>query len=49
MHGRSFGRPERARAIVRREGEGLRAEPYDADVCSGERSQPFPELDAAKR
>ena len=53
MHGRSFGKPERARAIIRREraaeGERLRAETYDADVCSGERTEPFPELDAAKR
>jgi hypothetical protein len=51
MHGRSFGKAERARAIVRRErtaqGEQLRAEAYDADVCAGERTEPFPELDGA--
>ena len=49
MHGRSFGKPERARALVRLEravdGERLRAESYDADVCSGERTEAFTELD----
>jgi hypothetical protein len=49
MHGRTFGKPERARAIVRLDGDRLRAEAYDADVCSGERSAPFPELDGARR
>jgi hypothetical protein len=52
MHGRSLGRPERARAIVRAEraadGERLRAEAYDAEVCAGERTRPFAELDAAR-
>ena len=46
MHGRSFGKPERPRAIVRVEGGGaLRAAEYDSDVCAGHRSEPFPEFE----
>ena len=51
MHGRSFGKPERPRAIVRVEGKGgsqgeLRVSEYDSDVCAGHRSEPFPEFEA---
>jgi hypothetical protein len=46
MHGRSFGKPERPRAIVRMEGGALHASEYDSDVCGGHRSELFPEFDA---
>jgi hypothetical protein len=46
MHGRSFGKPERPRAIVRMQGGTLTADAYDSDVCGGHRSELFPEFDA---
>lgn len=46
MHGRSFGKPERPRAIVRSDGATLQASEYDSDVCGGHRSEPFPEFEA---
>lgn len=49
MHGRTFGKPERPKAIVRQEagpgGISFAASAYDEDICSGHRSEPFPELD----
>lgn len=45
MLGRTFGRAERRRALLRDEGGALRVERYDADVCAGHRTEPFTELD----
>lgn len=53
MHGRSLFKPERPRALVRLERRGtesvLTAAAYDADICAGHRTEPFPELNAAGR
>ena len=45
MLGRSFGRAERPRAVIRDEGGTLRALD-EAEVCEGHRTEPFPELDS---
>ena len=48
MSGRSFGKDERPRAIVRMKADGkLESSDYDSDVCSGHRTEPFPELETA--
>lgn len=49
MYGRNFGRAERARAIVRMAGGRLSAESYDTETCAGQRTEPFPELEAGRR
>ena len=45
MSGRTFGRPERPKVVLRYEADRLSVIDDD-EVCSGHRSQPFPELEA---
>ena len=45
MSGRSFGKPERPKAVMRYAADRLEVIDDD-EVCTGHRSQPFPELDA---
>lgn len=45
MTGRSFGKAERPKAVIRDEGGTLRALDED-EVCEGHRTEPFPELDS---
>ena len=45
MSGRTFGKPERPKAVLRYAADRLEAIDDD-EVCTGHRSQPFPELDA---
>ncbi|MDP4025804.1 hypothetical protein Q8W71_24545 [Methylobacterium sp. NEAU 140] len=45
MKGRSFGKPERPKAVLRYEGDRLSAIDDD-EVCTGHRSRPFPELES---
>jgi hypothetical protein len=51
MHGRTFGKPERPKALVRQdtrpEGTVFSASAYDDDICSGHKREDFPELDEA--
>ena len=46
MKGRTFGKAERPKAVMRLEADRLSVIDDD-EVCTGHRSQPFPELDAA--
>lgn len=45
MSGRTFGKPERPKAVMRYAADRLDVID-DEEVCTGHRSQPFPELDA---
>ena len=45
MSGRTFGKPERPKVVLQEAGDRLTVLDDD-EVCSGHRSQPFPELDA---
>jgi hypothetical protein len=45
MRGRTFGKPERPKAVMRYAADRLDVIDDD-EVCTGHRSQPFPELDA---
>ena len=45
MTGRTFGKAERPKAVMRLDADRL-AVIEDDEVCTGHRSQPFPELDA---
>lgn len=45
MKGRTFGGPERPKVAIRDEG-GRLSILHDDEVCTGQRSRPFPELDA---
>ncbi|MDP4002859.1 hypothetical protein [Methylobacterium sp. NEAU K] len=45
MSGRTFGKPERPKAVMRHQADRLEVID-DEEVCAGHRSQPFPELDA---
>jgi hypothetical protein len=47
MYGRTFGKPERPKIVVRDEGGALSVLRDEDDVCEGHRSEPFPELDTA--
>jgi hypothetical protein len=44
MSGRTFGKPERPKTVMRYEADRLTVIDDD-EVCTGHRSQPFPELD----
>lgn len=44
MKGRTFGKAERPKAVMRHEADRLSVIDDD-EVCTGHRSQPFPELD----
>lgn len=46
MLGRSFGKAERAKLVIRDEAGLLKVEDDD-DACQGQRTEPFPELEAA--
>ncbi len=45
MSGRTFGKPERPKAVMRYQADRLEVIDDD-EVCTGHRSQPFPDLDA---
>jgi hypothetical protein len=45
MYGRTFGKPERPKVALRYEADRLTVLDDD-EVCTGHRTQPFPELDA---
>ncbi|WP_342150888.1 hypothetical protein [Methylorubrum sp. SB2] len=47
MYGRTFGKPERPKIVVRDDGGALSVLRDEDDVCEGHRSEPFPELDTA--
>ena len=45
MSGRTFGKPERPKLVVREEAGALTVLRDEEEVCEGHRSEPFPELD----
>lgn len=45
MKGRSFGKPERPKAVMRDEGGVLTVVTDEEEVCTGHRTEAFPELD----
>ena len=45
MKGRTFGKPERPKLVVREAAGALTVLHDEEDVCEGHRSEPFPELD----
>ncbi|MGU3536882.1 hypothetical protein [Methylobacterium sp. A54F] len=47
MHGRTFGKPERPKIVIRAEPGRLSLIDDEAEVCEGHRTEPFPELEAA--
>jgi hypothetical protein len=47
MKGRSFGKGERPKAVIRDEGGVLKIVEDEAEVCEGHRTAPFPELDSS--
>ncbi|SFK49581.1 hypothetical protein [Methylorubrum salsuginis] len=47
MFGRTFGKPERPKIVVRDDNGALSVLRDEEDVCEGHRSEPFPELDTA--
>ena len=47
MKGRTLGKAERPKAVIRDEGGLLRTVADEEEVCEGHRSEPFPELDSA--
>ncbi|MBD8905768.1 hypothetical protein [Methylorubrum zatmanii] len=46
MKGRTFGKPERPKLVVRETAGALSILRDEEDVCEGHRSEPFPELDS---
>ena len=46
MMGRSFGKGERPKAVIRDEGGILKIVEDEVEVCEGHRTEPFPELDS---
>jgi len=46
MKGRTFGKPERPKLVVREEAGALTVLRDEEDVCEGHRSEPFLELDS---
>ncbi|MEH3118734.1 MAG: hypothetical protein PGN25_14370 [Methylorubrum populi] len=46
MKGRTFGKPERPKLVVREEAGALSVLHDEEDVCEGHRSEPFSELDS---
>ncbi|HEV2542014.1 MAG TPA: hypothetical protein VGU70_04525 [Methylobacterium sp.] len=46
MSGRTFGKPERPKLVVREEAGALTVLRDEEEVCEGHRSEPFPELDS---
>ncbi|GEP08494.1 hypothetical protein [Methylobacterium gnaphalii] len=48
MTGRSFGKGERPKAVIRDEGGVLTILRDENEVCEGHRTEPFTELDSAK-
>ncbi|MCE4224173.1 hypothetical protein HCU64_10455 [Methylobacterium sp. C25] len=48
MKGRSFGKGERPKAVIRDEGGVLKILSDEDEVCEGHRTEPFTELDSAK-
>ena len=46
MKGRTFGKAERPKAVIRDEGSALSIVEDDEEACSGHRAEPFPELEA---
>ncbi|MBB2962703.1 hypothetical protein [Methylobacterium sp. R2-1] len=46
MSGRTFGKPERPKLVVREEAAALTVLRDEEEVCEGHRSEPFPELDS---
>lgn len=47
MFGRTLGKPERPKIVVRDDNGALSVLRDEEDVCEGHRSEPFPELDTA--
>ncbi len=47
MYGRTLGKPERPKIVVRDDNGALSVLRDEDDVCEGQRSEPFPELDTA--
>jgi len=47
MYGRTLGKPERPKIVVRDDNGALSVLRDEDDVCEGHRSEPFPELDTA--
>ena len=47
MKGRTLGKPERPKVVIRDEGGALKVLRDDDEVCEGHRTEPFPELEAA--
>ncbi|WP_246733278.1 hypothetical protein [Methylobacterium sp. BTF04] len=45
MKGRTFGKGERAKVVIRDEGGVLKIVEDDEEVCTGHRTEPFPELE----
>ncbi|GJE55114.1 MULTISPECIES: hypothetical protein [Methylobacterium] len=46
MKGRTFGKAERPKAVIRHEGGVLKVLSDEAEVCEGHRTEPFTELDS---
>ncbi|MCG5248534.1 hypothetical protein [Methylorubrum extorquens] len=46
MSGRTFGKPERPRLVLREEGGALTVLRDEEETCEGHRSEPFAELDS---
>lgn len=47
MTGRTFGKAERPKAVIREQGGALSVVPDAEEVCEGHRTEPFPELETA--
>ena len=47
MLGRTFGKAERPKTVIRDEGGVLKVVPDAEEVCEGHRTEAFPELEAA--
>ncbi|GJE77353.1 hypothetical protein [Methylorubrum suomiense] len=47
MFGRTFGKPERPKLVLRDDNGALSVLRDEDEVCEGHRSEPFPELDTA--
>ncbi|KQO73013.1 hypothetical protein ASF22_01370 [Methylobacterium sp. Leaf87] len=45
MKGRTFGKGERAKAVIRDTGGVLGVVSDDEEICNGHRTEPFPELE----
>lgn len=46
MRGRSFGKGERPKAVIRDDGGVLKIVEDEVEICEGHRTEPFPELDS---